>query len=239
MSTRSDLLSELSNKEFFRVFVGTLGMIFLAVSGFTLLGDRRLLGNDEISPSILYIVQDYTYAALILLGVYLFCIKMARVSWSAIGFRACSLDWLVRGFLAAVLLYGLRILLDNLMVEFFNQRRMLEPLTTDRAMLEGESGWLSAVFIIGVAILTPIATEIFQRGILFGWLRRNFNFIFSSISSAVIFGALHIEIVRYLQVMLFGIVAAYLYEKSRSLWVPLVFHMTVSAAYVMGVMGWS
>ena len=239
MSTRSDLLSELSNKDFFRVFVGTLGMIFLAVIGFTLLGDRRLLGNDELSPSILSIVQDYTYAALILLGVYVFCIRMARVSWTAIGFRACSVDWLVRAFLVGVLLYCARILLDNLMFEFFNQQRMLEPLTTDRATLEGGSVWLSAAYIFAVIILTPIVTEIFQRGILFAWLRRNFNFIFSSIASAIIFGALHIEIVRYVQAMMFGILAAYLYEKARSLWPPLVFHVTVSAAYVIGVMGWS
>lgn len=239
MSIRSDLLSGIGNKDFFRVFVGTLGLVFAAVIGFTVLGDQRLLGNDELSPSTLHIVQDYVYAILILGGTYAFGIRMSRVSWEAIGFRSCDPDWLVRAFLAGVLVYGIRILFDQAMIEIFNQSRMLEPRTTDRAMLKGGSAWLTAFFLFAVTIMTPLATEIFQRGILFAWLRRNFNFIFSAVASAVIFGPLHIGIVRYIQVLVFGIVTAYLYENARSLWAPIAFHMTVSAAYVFGVMGWS
>lgn len=239
MSIRDDLLIGISNRDFFRVFVGTLGLVFVAVIGFTLLGDQRLFGNDELSPSILHIVQDYIYATLILGGIYAFGIRMSRVSWEAIGFRACSLDWIVRAFLAGVVVYGMRILFDRAMIDIFNQSRMLEPLTTDRAMLKGGSAWLSAFFIFAVTFMTPLATEIFQRGILFAWLRRNFNFIFSAVASAVIFGPLHIGIVRYIQVLAFGIVTAYLYEKARSLWAPIAFHMTISSAYIFGVMGWS
>jgi membrane protease YdiL (CAAX protease family) len=35
----------------------------------------------------------------------------------------------------------------------------------------------------------------------------------------------------------FGILAAYLYEKSRSLWPSIVFHVTVNSAYLFSILG--
>jgi membrane protease YdiL (CAAX protease family) len=235
MSVRDDFLPNLSTKNFILIFVGTLGLVLVAVMTFALMNDGRYHING-ISESALYVTQDYVYVILIFFGVYLFGHKIAKLTWRDIGFRPCPSDWMVRAFILGIFVYSIRILADNAFVVWFGVRRMREPGQTDLAIINEATPSTVIAFIIVVSLLTPLATEIFQRGILFPWLRRNFNFMMSAIASAFIFGALHIELVRYAQILVFGVAAAYLYEKSRSLWPPLAFHMTINCAYLVGLM---
>jgi membrane protease YdiL (CAAX protease family) len=209
-------------------------MVFVAVLSFALLSDARTA--PRIPEATRYVAQDYTYVVLIFLGIYLLGFKLAKLSWSDVGFRRCSPDWLAQAFLIGTIIYSARILADSVFSDWFGVMRMLEPGQTDYAILQEATPNTVIAFVLVVCMLTPFATEIFQRGILFAWLRRHFNFMLSAIASAVIFGALHIELVRFAQVLVFGIAAAYFYEKSRSLWPSLVFHLTINGAYVIGLM---
>jgi membrane protease YdiL (CAAX protease family) len=235
MSVREDLLPNLTTKNFIIVFVGTLGMVFIAVMSFALLNDtfNATAGFPEARR---YVAQDYTYVTLIFLGIYVLGFKMAKLGWSDVGFRRCSFDWIVRAFILGAIIYSVRVLADSIFSNWFGVRRMQEPGQTDYAILQEASSTTVIAFILVVGLFTPFATEIFQRGILFAWLRRNFNFLLSAIASALIFGALHIELVRYAQVLVFGVAAAYFYEKSRSLWPSLAFHLTINGAYLIGLM---
>lgn len=235
MSVRDDFLPHLTTKNFIIIFVGTLGMVFVAVMSFALLNDPGSL-IPKIPEATRYVAQDYTYVILIFLGIYLLGFKLAKLSWSDVGFRRCSTDWIARAFILGAIIYSFRILADNVFSDWFGVMRMLEPAQTDAAILREASPTTVVAFVSVVCLFTPFATEIFQRGILFAWLRRNFSFMLSAIASALIFGALHIELVRFAQVLVFGIAAAYLYEKSRSLWPALVFHLTINGAYVIGLM---
>jgi len=235
MSLRDDFLPKLTTKNFIIIFVGTLGTVFVAVMSFALLNDARSL-RPRIPEATLYVAQDYTYAVLIFLGIYLLGFKLAKLNWSDVGFRRCSLDWIAQAFLIGTIIYSMRILADNVFSDWFGVLRMLEPAQTDYAILQEASPRTVVAFVFVVCLLTPIVTEIFQRGILFAWLRRNFNFMLSAIASALTFGALHIELVRFAQVLVFGVIAAYFYERSRSLWPSLAFHMTINGAYLIGVM---
>jgi uncharacterized protein len=78
-----------------------------------------------------------------------------------------------------------------------------------------------------------VATEVFLRGVLFAWLRRNLDFTVSALASSIIFGALHIEVLKYLAVMAFGLIASWFYERSRSLWPTITFHMVLNGLYVV------
>ena len=232
MSVRDDFLPHLTTKNFIFIFVGTLGMVFVAVMSFALLNDTRSL-IPKIPEATRYVAQDYAYVVLIFVGIYLLGFKVAKLSWSDVGFRRCSLDWIAQAFILGTIIYSFRILADNVFSDMFGVMRMLEPGQTDAAILREASPDTVVAFVLVVCLFTPFATEIFQRGILFAWLRRNFNFMLSAIASALIFGALHIELVRFAQVLVFGVAAAYFYEKSRSIWPPLAFHLTINCAYVI------
>jgi membrane protease YdiL (CAAX protease family) len=92
-----------------------------------------------------------------------------------------------------------------------------------------DEGGLAAV-VAGLLIIAaaPLSEEIFFRGFMFGGLRRRMSLWPAAAIAAIIFGALHytgpdsIGVVPQLAV--FGLLLAWLYEYTGSLWPPIFVH---------------
>jgi membrane protease YdiL (CAAX protease family) len=90
------------------------------------------------------------------------------------------------------------------------------------------AGPLAAVpVVLVIAVLAPIAEEIFFRGMLFGGLRRRLSTVPAAAISALVFGALHATtgISAVPPLIIFGFVLALLYEKTGSLVPGMIAHM--------------
>jgi uncharacterized protein len=102
-----------------------------------------------------------------------------------------------------------------------------EDITRDLGADEGVLGSLAAGILIVVA--APLTEEIFFRGFVFGGLRRALPFAAAAAIPAVIWGLLHYTgpdswgVV--LQLAIFGLVLAWLYERTGSLWPPIALHL--------------
>jgi uncharacterized protein len=71
--------------------------------------------------------------------------------------------------------------------------------------------------------LTPLGEELFFRGVLFGALRR-YGPVIAVIASSLLFGLAHgVNVVLPVAVVL-GVLNAVLYERSGSIWPPVVAH---------------
>ena len=123
-------------------------------------------------------------------------------------FRASAYGWLGLGlfsYYAAVIAYGSLI---------------TEPDQEDIARDLGlDQGVLAAVpVVLLIALVAPIAEEIFFRGMLFGGLRRRMSTIPAAGLSALVFGGLHATtgISAVPPLIVFGFVLALLYEKTGS-----------------------
>jgi hypothetical protein len=79
-----------------------------------------------------------------------------------------------------------------------------------------------AALIVGAA---PLAEEILFRGLLFGWLRRHVSFWPSAFASALVFSLLHMIVEVIPPTIALGLVFAWMYERSGSLWTPIAVHM--------------
>ena len=102
-----------------------------------------------------------------------------------------------------------------------------EDITRDLGYGESALGSVAAgVLIVGVA---PLSEEVFFRGLLFRGLRRGVPFALAAAISAGIWGLFHYTgpdawgVV--LQLAVFGVVLAWLYERTGSLWPPIVLHV--------------
>jgi membrane protease YdiL (CAAX protease family) len=83
----------------------------------------------------------------------------------------------------------------------------------------------SGILIIGVA---PPSEELFFRGFVFGGLRRRLPLLTAALASGAIFGIFHFtgedSLAAIPQLAILGAMLAWLYEKTGSLWPPIILH---------------
>lgn len=80
--------------------------------------------------------------------------------------------------------------------------------------------------IICVGIITPISEEFMLRGVVYNNLKKYMNIRTAIFIQALLFGILHMNIIQSTYAVLAGILIGYVYEKSNSLIVSSVFHMS-------------
>ena len=79
-----------------------------------------------------------------------------------------------------------------------------------------------------IVILGPILEEIFFRGVIFGYLKKNFNIIAAIIVQALIFGIMHGNIVQSIYAFISGIVFAIVYLHYESLFACIIVHIEMN-----------
>jgi membrane protease YdiL (CAAX protease family) len=80
----------------------------------------------------------------------------------------------------------------------------------------------------------PVTEEIFFRGLIFNWLKRYCPMVLAIGLQAVFFGVLHPQYV--LQMTVFGIFTAIIYEWRGTLLAPILFHAFKNAAALLAVL---
>lgn len=76
-----------------------------------------------------------------------------------------------------------------------------------------------------VVILGPVAEEIFFRGVIYGQLREGFSAVAAACISGVMFGVYHKNLVQGIYATICGVVLAYLFEKTHTIWGSIITHV--------------
>jgi uncharacterized protein len=101
-----------------------------------------------------------------------------------------------------------------------------EDVARELGFDEGVLGSLAAGFLIVVA--APISEEVFFRGFLFRGLSRALPFAGAAVVSAGVWGLFHFTGADswgvVVQLAVFGVILAWLYERTGSLWPPIAVH---------------
>lgn len=80
------------------------------------------------------------------------------------------------------------------------------------------------LMIFCVGIFGPLVEEVLFRGMVFGKLRRVFSFWPAALISGAIFGLYHMNLVQGIYAGVFGIILAYVFEKTETIWGCYLFH---------------
>jgi membrane protease YdiL (CAAX protease family)/uncharacterized RDD family membrane protein YckC len=165
-----------------------------------------------------------------LLEVTLICVAIGVASGAGVGatvggqlsllglrrFRPAAFGWTALGLFSY---YGVAIAYSTLITK---------PDQKDIARDLGlNAGLLAAIpVVVLIAVLAPIAEEIFFRGMLFGGLRKRLSTFPAAAISALVFGALHATtgITAVPPLIVFGFVLALLYERTGSLVPGMIAH---------------
>lgn len=99
--------------------------------------------------------------------------------------------------------------------------------------------WLGfLVTLLGAGILVPISEELFFRGAIFTWFRGRYNFPVAVVVSSLLFALGHFDSVGVVaSSLVLAIANAYVFEKSKTLWAPILMHMTTNSFAVLIIYG--
>jgi membrane protease YdiL (CAAX protease family) len=80
------------------------------------------------------------------------------------------------------------------------------------------------VGVLSMVLLAPVVEEITFRGLLFGALAPRLGVLASALITAVMFGAVHGDLVLFPTLAVLGLINALAYAATGNLWVPITLH---------------
>jgi membrane protease YdiL (CAAX protease family) len=159
------------------------------------------------------IVQDLVVIA----AAYFLTADLGRPTPATFGlrpFRSSAFGWIFAALVAYLILTSIyTVLVDPPSEQLPNG---LENADKDVLVAVG-TGML-------LIIVAPFAEELFFRGFLYQAFRNSFGVLPGALLSALIFGAIHFEFFKLVQLAILGLILALLFEKTQSLWPPIILH---------------
>lgn len=207
------------------VGVGTFVLLSAAISGLF----------EQLSPGVSFLLF---LANVVCLGgtTYLLGIRRGKISWASLGLRPfqASWQWLLIGVGLAVLLLPGRALL-GLLVQMLIEGNLDSLQARSDIILGGalEFSWVGFFStFVGVGLLVPISEELYFRGLLHSWFWGKTERVWLRVlASATIFGLAHADSVSVVAAsFVIGVVNAIAFERTRSLFIPIVIHLTTNSA---------
>jgi membrane protease YdiL (CAAX protease family) len=170
---------------------------------------------------------------------YLLGIRRGKISWAGLGLRPFRWRWrwLAMGVGLAILLLPGRAVL-GLLVQMLVEGN-LDSLQARSDLIMGgalEFSWIGFFStLVGAGILVPISEELYFRGLLHTWFWGKTDRVWLRVlASGTIFALAHADSLSVVAAsFVIGLVNAYAYERTRSLFIPIIIHMTTNSAAVL------
>ncbi len=194
------------------------GVLALALVGAVGLG--RAGGRPD--SQLLVVVALLVQTAGLLGAIYIFAVRRRRIAWSEFGLRALPQGWLVRAIAIGLIAFVAASLLNSGV-----QALMDKPPHNPQLDLIAPGGFSVARLLITLSLfgaVVPFTEELFFRGLIYGWLRRRMPVWLAAGVSGLGFAALHGVWWLTPALLLLGVVLALIYERSGSIWAPVVAH---------------
>ncbi|MFW5691640.1 MAG: CPBP family intramembrane glutamic endopeptidase [Chloroflexota bacterium] len=164
-------------------------------------------------------------------SIYVIGVRQHPLAWRAVGIRRTSFGWVAVSLALGVFFVPVSVTLSLIMQESLTG----EPMQPNRPAPTFEQVPLAefALVFVGIAVIVPLAEELFFRGMLFQWLRTRTNLPVAVGVSAVVFGAVHLSIPSLLSLAIVGVFCALVYEYSGSIWNATIIHAANNAVVVI------
>jgi membrane protease YdiL (CAAX protease family) len=215
------------------ISIGIVIIFVLGIAGLRLLAQFNLVSSTLTGQDA--IVLSASLGALEAVGligsIYLFGLRRRHLPWSAVGIRPLSDRWRMIAIALGVVVIPASGLIAGLI-----QLALGQPLNNPQLPFLAPNGfsWFGAIsmFLLG-GIAAPIGEELFFRGIFYQWLRDRWGIWAGIIISGLIFGALHGEPSVAGAAAVLGMLLAWVYEHSQSLWAPVLIHVINNSAKII------
>ena len=197
-----------------------------------------LARNGQIDEITLPILSITILLNVVCLGgsPYVLGILRKKLSWEELGLFPPK--WKPSYFLiAAGLAIGIMPVrgLIGLLFQYLVEGDLQSLETRSQMILSGGVTWPGfIVTLLGVGILAPFAEEFYFRGLLHNWFRQHVSIWWAIFLSSALFGLAHIDSIGVLvSSFIMGVVMAYAFERTRSLWITIAIHVITNSTAVI------
>src|SRR5436190_7831644 len=208
--------------DFLAVMALLIIMLLLAILS-NLLGMR---GSTEAqNPAAGFVVATCLYGSILVLVHFM--VQRHRTSWRAVfGFnspRPLSALLMAMGVTSIILpvAWGLGILSTKLMGQFHVDA---VPQQSVRMLQTGISLGPEIFLALLAIAIAPVTEELLFRGILYPFIKQQGYPKLAIWSTAVLFGALHLNLMTFVPLTFLGLVLAWLYDATDNLVAPIFAH---------------
>lgn len=159
---------------------------------------------------------------LFLVPVWWFAIRKYRVGWQSLGLRTFQGTALGLGC-GLMILSSLFNLAYGMFLAFFGLRTQV-----DLVPIFARLSYPGLLMLAG-AVAAPFVEEVFFRGFVFAGLRPRYGWVKSAVISSALFALIHLQPTALIPIFILGMIFAFLYERSRSIWPAIVMHAATNA----------
>ncbi|MFA4964280.1 MAG: CPBP family intramembrane glutamic endopeptidase, partial [Thermoleophilia bacterium] len=90
-----------------------------------------------------------------------------------------------------------------------------------------------ALFVLVAVVMAPLFEEVFFRGFLFRGLANSWGWAWGAVLSAAVFGLAHPQVDVFVPLFALGLVLAWVYKRTGSLWTSITLHALFNAISVL------
>lgn len=212
-------------------------ILYLVVGGGGFILTSVIAGRFVERGSLAVSVLAYAINIFFFIGsVLLVGVARGKLSLREIGFMPprISIPWFAGAILLSLALLPLRGII-GVIVQYLASGNLNGMQARMDLIAPEQFTWFGFfITLIGAGILAPIAEELFFRGALFTWFRQKFNFPVALLASSTIFALGHIDTAGVVAgAFVLGIANAWVFEKSKTLWAPILMHITTNSFAVL------
>ncbi len=194
--------------------------------------------NAGMAAAPLFAVGVGIYA-FVVLGVYLFALRRVSASvsnrWALLGWRGFEQKWIwALPLLVLVQFVGMAVANLLLVLPFAGssyENPQIEAITSG-GTLSGTDLWLLMILI---AVVAPLAEELFFRGMLYPLLRRRWSLWPAILLNGLLFALIHVLPPLLPGLFLVGVVLAWVREKSGSIVPCILLHALQNGIVLWGI----
>lgn len=224
------------------IFIGIFLLVIIGVIIFVAVTFARGENLDNflqptISQTLLLTALE---AAALILGVYLFGLRLNKRTWKDVGVRSTTWPWVIISTIITIIIIPIASLITIAIL--FASGQPLENPQIDFLLPEGLSAINAFYMLILAGILAPLGEELLFRGVLYTFIRERWGIWIGVVASALIFGLIHGNLAVGITAFILGIVTALVFEYSKSLWTAVIVHainnsLKIAVLYLLILLG--
>ncbi len=212
--------------------VAVVVAIFIPILFVMVVGAVLIFGVEGYSDHlvILTLLGSFALYGALVFGAWRFSIAKYRCGWGTLGFRSFNVK---RGLIvvAVALCAALSInFLYGVVVTHFGIEH-LEPMPFPPEYTQGAVNIAMLSFL--VVFLAPFVEETFFRGFVFSGIGKRFGYGWGAVLSALLFALAHLQLGALVPIFLLGLLLAWLYWRTRSLWTCIFTHFAYNSLILL------